>query len=64
MANINPVQVQQYLGGVNYPASREDLVSYAKQQGADNNILQTIQNLPYDNFDTPADVSEAVGEME
>lgn len=64
MAHINPVQVQKFLGGVDYPATRDDLVSYAKQQGADNNILQTIQSLPYDNFDTPADVSEAVGEME
>lgn len=64
MAHVNPVQVQKFLGGVDYPATRDDLVSYAKQQGADNNILQTIQSLPYDNFDTPADVSEAVGEME
>lgn len=64
MANVNPVQIQNFLGGVNYPASRDDLVSCAKQQGADDNVLQAIQNLPYDNFDTPADVSEAVGEME
>lgn len=64
MANVNPVQVQKFLGGVNYPASRDDLVSYAKQQGADDNVLQTIQQLPYDSFDTPADVSEAIGEIE
>lgn len=64
MANVNPVQVQKFLGGVDYPATRDDLVSYAKQKGADNNVLQTIQNLPYDNFDTPADVSEAIGEIE
>lgn len=64
MANVNPAQVEKFLGGMDYPASRDDLVSYAKQKGADNNVLQTIQNLPYDNFDTPADVSEAIGEME
>lgn len=64
MANVNPVQVQKFLGGVDYPATRDDLVNYAKQKGADSNVLQTIQSLPYDNFDTPADVSEAIGEME
>jgi len=64
MANVNPAQVEKFLGGVGYPATRDDLASYAKQKGADKNILQTIQNLPYDSFDTPADVSEAIGEME
>ncbi len=64
MANVNQVQVQKFLGGVNYPASKEDLVSYAKQEAADNNVLQTIQALPYHNFDTPAVVSEAIDETE
>ena len=64
MANVNPAQVEKYLGGMDYPATRDALADYAKRQGADTNVLQTIQNLPYDNFDTPADVSEAIGEME
>lgn len=64
MADVNPVQVEKFLRGVNYPATRSDLVSYAKQHEADNNVLQTIQNLPYDHFDSPADVSEAIGEIE
>lgn len=63
MASMNPAQIEKFLGGMNYPASRDDLVDYAKQRGADTNVLQTLQRLPYDSFDTPGDVSEAVGEI-
>lgn len=60
---VNPVQLQKFLGGMDYPCSKTDLMDYARENGADDNILKTIQGLGRDHFDTPADVSEAVGGM-
>lgn len=64
MAKVNPVQIQKYLAGVDYPASKDDLVKHAKEQGADDNVQQTLQQLPDQKFQTPADVSQAVGKLE
>lgn len=35
MAKVNPIQLQKHLKGVDYPATKEDLLQHAKDQGAD-----------------------------
>lgn len=64
MAKVNPVQIQTFLSGVDYPASKDDLVKHAKEQGADDNVQQMLQSLPDQQFQTPADISQAVGKLE
>lgn len=59
MAYANPIQIQKYLKGVDYPASREDLIRNAKKNGADESICASLEQLPDEDFQTPADVSEA-----
>lgn len=46
MAKINPIELQKHLKGVHYPASKEDLIKNAKQQGADENALSMLKQLP------------------
>ena len=65
MATANPIQVQKFLSGMDYPASKDEIVNHAKSKGADDNIMQTFQQLPDDeDFETPADVSKAIGQIE
>ncbi|PSN13496.1 hypothetical protein C7293_15680 [filamentous cyanobacterium CCT1] len=64
MATVNPIQVQKFLKGMEYPASKQDVIEHAKQQGADENICSTLEQMPEDEFETPADVSKAIGEIE
>ncbi|WP_308259344.1 DUF2795 domain-containing protein [Pseudonocardia sp. H11422] len=59
--SVNPVQVQKYLSGVDYPAGKDELVSKAEQEGADEKVMQTLRDLPGDRFDSPAEVSAAIG---
>ena len=59
MAHANPIQIQKYLKGVDYPASRDDLVRNARENGADESICASLEQLPDEHFQTPADVSEA-----
>ncbi|MCU1574535.1 MAG: hypothetical protein JWO93_2617 [Micrococcaceae bacterium] len=56
----NPIQVQKFLGGIDYPASKEDIVNKAKEKGADGNVLEALQNLPDQQYDAPTAVSEAI----
>lgn len=64
MAKVNPIQLQKHLKGMDYPASKQDLIKHAEQQGADDNVRSTLEQLPDEQYETPADVSKAVGEIE
>lgn len=64
MAKVNPIQLQKHLKGVDYPASKEQLVQHAQKQGADDTALSVLNQLPDEEYESPTDVSEAVGEIE
>jgi hypothetical protein len=60
---VNPIQLQKFLKGVDYPASKDDVVRTARDQGADENVVSTLQALPMDRFNSPNDISEGVGKL-
>jgi hypothetical protein len=64
MADVNPIQIEKFLKGVNYPADKNDLIKQAEQNGADKNVRDTLNQLPGQKFDSPADVSKAVGALD
>lgn len=59
MAHANPIQIQKYLKGVDYPATRQQLIDKARSLGADDTICASLEQLPDEDFETPADVSQA-----
>lgn len=64
MAKVNPIQVQKFLSGIDYPASKQDLVQKARQEGADQDVIATLEKMPGDRFNSPNDVSEAIGKID
>ncbi|MCX7597129.1 MAG: DUF2795 domain-containing protein [Fischerella sp.] len=63
MAKINPIQLQKHLKGIDYPASKQELIQHAQQQGADENAIAVLQKLPEQEYKNPTDVSEAVSSI-
>ena len=59
MEHANPIQIQKYLKGVDYPARKEALLQNARDMGADENICASLEQLPDEEFQTPAEVSQA-----
>jgi len=59
MQHSNPIQIQKYLKGVDYPANKFALIKNAKKMGADESVCASLEQLPDKDFQTPADVSEA-----
>lgn len=55
----NPTEIQKYLKGVDYPASKEDLVSAAEENDAPEEVIDALQDLNEDEFDGPAAVQQA-----
>ena len=62
MARLNPIEVQKHLKGMSYPASKDDLVSTAEQNGADEELLEQLRTSSRDEFTGPDDVMEALGD--
>jgi len=62
MASANPIQVQKYLSGIDYPASKDDIVATAEKEGADGAVLEALKNIPDGEYDAPTAVSSAVAD--
>lgn len=61
---VNPVQLQKHLSGLDYPASKQQLVEHARGQGADDEALSTLERLPDREYDGPNAVSAEVGDLD
>lgn len=67
---LSPALVQRHLHGIDYPASRDELVDYARRgceggsypQGECERVLQVLSELPDRQYERPVDVSKAFGE--
>jgi Protein of unknown function (DUF2795) len=53
-------EVQKYLQDIEYPASKEDIVSNAQSKGAPQSLIDKINNLSQDSFSEPQEVSNAL----
>ncbi|KKK06170.1 DUF2795 domain-containing protein [Micromonospora sp. HK10] len=60
---VSGVQLQEYLAGLDYPVSREDLVRWCQENGASTEMLQLLRGLPVEEFDNPAELSEALNTL-
>ncbi|MDP8900838.1 MAG: DUF2795 domain-containing protein [Actinomycetota bacterium] len=56
--DINPDDAQQYLQGVEYPASKADVVSAAENNGAPDTLMRMIEGLNRPEFSEQEQVLE------
>ncbi|KAB1649463.1 DUF2795 domain-containing protein [Pseudoclavibacter endophyticus] len=56
----NPIQIQKYLGGIDYPASKQTIVDSAKESGADDDVLEALNAIEDKQYEDPTEVSSAV----
>jgi hypothetical protein len=58
--DVNPIELQKHLKGVDYPASRDDLVQKAESNGAPKEIVDALRSASKDSFDGPSAVQQAL----
>jgi hypothetical protein len=61
---VSPTEVERFLKGLDYPAFKEDLIEYAQDQGAPDEVLDMLDQLEEEEFDSPVDVTRAIGDLE
>ena len=59
--DVNPIEVQKHLAGVDYPAAKDDVIRTAESNGAPQEIIEALQRIDATQFDGPDDVQEALG---
>ena len=57
----NTAHVQKYLRHADYPASKNDLLDVAEKEGADDEVMHTLKDLPNKKFEDPNEVNRAIG---
>lgn len=56
----SPIDIQKALGGMDYPASKEDIVKKAEGSKADQSVLDALGNLPEREYGAPTDISKEI----
>ncbi|WP_058533901.1 DUF2795 domain-containing protein [Legionella saoudiensis] len=60
--NLSPISVQKFLKGIDYPASKQDILDCATNNGAPDEILDEIRNIQLDEFSSPTEISEELSD--
>jgi hypothetical protein len=64
MAAVSPREVEKALKGIDYPARKQELIKCAESNNAEEVVRRVIQSLPDQTYNTPIDVTKAIGEMD
>lgn len=59
----NPVQIQKYLGGLDYPTDKQTILDKAREEGADQNVMEALEHLPDQEYGSPVAISREVGKL-
>jgi hypothetical protein len=62
MALADFIKVQKFLGGIHYPATKQQLVDQALGNQADDEALSALTGMPEREYSGPDEVSRAIPE--
>ncbi len=57
----NPIQIQKYLGGLGYPASKKDILEKAREEGADAAVIDSLEQISDREYESPVALSREMG---
>lgn len=56
---FNPIEAQKYLKGMDYPASKQDVIDKAKSNDAPSEMIDDLERHDHDRFENPGEVQKA-----
>ena len=57
---VDPIEVQRHLSGVDYPVKKDELIATAERNGAPQEVIEALQALGQEDFEDPDDVQAAL----
>jgi hypothetical protein len=59
----NPIQIQKFLKGVDYPITKPEVIQRAQENGADKMAITVLTRIAGQKFDSPVELSQAIGNV-
>lgn len=64
MGGHSPSNILHHLKGVDFPASKQNLIEQAQKNNAESDILDILKQMPDSQYQSMADVLKGVGRVE
>lgn len=61
--SFSPVEIEKYLGGLEFPALKKEIVEKIKSNTDDQSIISLAEDLPDQRYDSPNDIWRELGKM-
>ncbi len=55
---VTAAEIQKYLGGINYPAGKQELISKARSNSAPQEVMQVLNSFSNETFNGPTEVEQ------
>lgn len=52
----NPTQIQKFLGGMNYPADKNEVIEHARDKNAPEDIIEMLKGLADRKYEGPTGI--------
>jgi hypothetical protein len=56
----SPIDIQKALSGIDYPASKDQIVQHAEKNGGDQEVVEALRKIDDREYEGPSGVSAAV----
>ena len=57
---VSPIDIQKALGGMDYPATKEQIVEHAQGNGGSDDVMEALKGIEDREYEGPSGVSAAV----
>ncbi len=61
--DVSSVEVEEFLQDLDFPSGKDGLISHARDNGAPDEVIDLLNSLPEQDYHSPIDVSEAIGDL-
>lgn len=63
-SQVAPTSVTRHLRGIDFPASKQDLLEKARSENAGDEVIQQIERMPDQEYQSMADVMKGFGQSD
>ena len=60
---VSTAAISQYLEGLDFPVSKQDVVQFVQRKNAPSQIIDTLQKMPGEQYSSMAGIWHAVGRI-
>jgi len=64
MGGQSPSNIAHHLKGIEFPADKQELIEYAEDNGAPDEVLEVLQQMPDKEYNSMSDLMHGVGIVE